>query len=68
MPTLLPYLLNFALEYSIRDVKKDEEVLELNVITHQLFVYADNINILDEYIYTIKNEMWQSLSTCGQLQ
>jgi hypothetical protein len=41
-------LLNFPLEYDIRKVG-----LELNG-THQLLVYADDVNLLGDNVYTIK--------------
>ena len=48
-----PSLFKFALEYTIRRDEANQENLKLN-ITHQLLVYADEVNISGGSVRTIK--------------
>ena len=50
---LLPLLFNFALEYAIRRVQVNLDGLKLNG-THQLLAHADDVNILEGSLHTLK--------------
>ena len=52
-------LFKFALEYAIRRVRVNQDGLKLNG-THQLSVYADDVNILGGSVLTI-NENAEAL-------
>jgi hypothetical protein len=50
---LRPLLSNFSFEYTIREIQGNQDGLKLNG-THQILVYADNVNILGESLRNIK--------------
>jgi hypothetical protein len=50
---LSPFLFNFALEWAIRRVQVNQDVLKLNG-THQLLAYTDDVNILGGSIRAVK--------------
>ena len=56
---LTPLLFNFTLECAIGRVQVNQDGLKLNG-THQLLVYADDVNILGRSVHTVKEhaELW----------
>jgi hypothetical protein len=50
---LSPLLFYFLFKYAIRKVQDNHVGLKLNG-THQLLLYADNVHLLGENIYTTK--------------
>jgi hypothetical protein len=51
-----PLLFNFALEYAIRYVQESQVGLKLNG-TNQLLDYADDMNLLEDNIDTIRKNI-----------
>jgi len=51
---LWPLLFNISFGYAVSGVRVNQEGLKLNG-THQLLVYADDVNILGGSVHTIKN-------------
>ena len=50
---LRPLLFNFASEYAIRRIQVNHDCVKING-THQLSVYADDVNILGGSVRTVK--------------
>jgi hypothetical protein len=53
---LSPFLFKFALECAIRRVQVNQDGLKLND-THQLLVYADDINVWNRSIHTMNKNI-----------
>jgi len=61
-----PLLSNFTLEYDIRKVQENEFILKLTG-THQLLFYADDDNLLDDSVNTIKRTSETLLETSSDI-
>jgi hypothetical protein len=59
---LPPLFLSFALEFTIRKIQENRDGLELNG-THQLLVYADDVDLLSGNISIIKRNTVALLNT-----
>jgi len=59
-----PLLFNLAVEYTIRRVQLNQSDLKLNG-THQLLVYADDINMLGGSIHTVEKNT-EALLVCSK--
>jgi hypothetical protein len=61
---LSPLFFNFALEYAIKKIQENQVGLKLNE-THQLLVYADDVNLLGNNTVTIKKNT-ETLTDAGK--
>jgi len=61
-----PLLINTALAFAIRRVQVNQDGFKLNG-THQLLVYADDVNILGGSIHTLKKNIGASLVGRGEI-
>ena len=61
--TLSPLLFNFAVEYAVRSVQVNQDGLKLNG-THQLLVYADDVNILGGSVHTMQKNAKTLVVAC----
>ena len=59
---LSPLLFNFALEYVIRRVQENRIGLEFSG-KHQLLIYADGVNMLEENLQTVRKSIEIHLKT-----
>jgi hypothetical protein len=59
-------ILNFALEYGFWKVQVNQEGLKL-VGTHQLLVYADDVNLLHENIHVLNENTETLLDTSEEI-
>ena len=63
---LSPLLFNFALEYAIRKVQETNLGLYMNG-THQLLVYADDVNLIGDDNRTIDRNADVLLNACKNI-
>jgi hypothetical protein len=59
-------LFNFALKYAIRRVQDNQEGLKFSG-THQLFAYADDVNVVGQNIDTIQKKETALLDTSKEV-
>ena len=59
-------LFNFALEYTIRRVQVNQDGLKLSG-THQLLVYADDVNVLGGKVHNIKEKTESLIVTSKEI-
>ena len=59
-------LFNFVLEYAVRRVQVSQDGLKLNG-THQLLVYADDVNILGGSIHNLKENAEALVAATGEV-
>jgi hypothetical protein len=50
---LSPLLFNFILKHAVKKVQENQVALKLNAM-HQLLVYVDHVNVLEDNINTTK--------------
>ena len=63
---LLPPLFNSALEYAIRKVNETNLALDMNG-TYQVLAYADNVNLIGDYIRTVERNADMLLNACNDI-
>ena len=61
-----PPLFNFVLEFAIRRVQINQDGVKLNG-KHQLWLYADDVNILGGSVHTIKKNTEAVLVACTEI-
>jgi len=64
---LSPLFFNFALEYAIRSVQVNQDGLKL-IVTYQLLVYADDVNMLGGSIHTVKENAEALIVTSKEIR
>jgi len=63
---LYPLIFNFALEYSILKMKKEKKRLSLNCL-NQLFVYADEVDLIVDDINALQNNTVACVEACDEI-
>jgi len=64
---LTPMRFHFALEYASRGVQVNQDGLKLNG-THQLLAYADDVNILEGSIHSLKKNSESLVAASREIQ